>query len=834
MNTIPSCEAVILEIQQSLGLNDLQTAQKSRFINMENKYFTHREIAVELINKTFEPLKFEHDTNLLDDLLESAMEFFQFHSAIENGVRTFGADNRQITWLLMAHHIMPGLARKYAFWSLASPVAPGMTCGDLWFMPRPDRNDPSRLRLPVQIVADWWEDLLEIPLDSIWTDEDGERRLRTLQNWRGKEGKLPNPATIDEYFADGQSYNYRGGYQDNSKDSLEVRFKNALNFVKCRKQMDAAMLAKEIPTVPATHFEAAFSDEPDNKVKLHLVNAVTERWRVPTNSIVRRRFLLARALQVGYTRLVKLITPQVQANCPDPERNKVLQLLALFAETYRLTIEADKGCRSEAESNTRFASIVTDWLAQGPLRAIMTINGSESEELSHFLTNSFREIECGGEIENLFTGGDLSAGLATWPVSNAVLTARQEIEGQLERLTAALESGRRDESENILRQLSEHPQNQEFQPDILFCKGCHQLNANNIEEAKASFEEAFNTCRGGGYGSLRKRVAYACLGAAVAFDHFSERKERYFRAISLSLDPSEIPGYSQFDLVLPHTYDSLFRDISVKASELFWNDLYRPYTGVERLVPPSEDLIMRLITDLFSTMKSHDDEKLGLWLAENRNILESRLRDVRGDTFFGLTLKLVNTLQNNFKASVTPQSVALEIDNIIVGWREVLHRLAGEMSRKALNLTDFKKQTSLMLAADSGDVRLVDILLKKDVDFDAQDFKGRTALHGAAASREGDCFLLILRKGADPTKRTVDGLTALHTAVKFGMVDAVRETLIMWSERFDPKELNKLLEMAQGIHANYKARRPQMAQEGRKLGPKPAYKMIESIIEDTL
>ena len=71
-------------------------------------------------------------------------------------------------------------------------------------------------------------------------------------------------------------------------------------------------------------------------------------------------------------------------------------------------------------------------------------------------------------------------------------------------------------------------------------------------------------------------------------------------------------------------------------------------------------------------------------------------------------------------------------------------------------------------------------------------------------------------------------------ALKFGLVAAVRDTLEKWSASFPHGEIAELLEMARDIHANYKMRRTQMAQMGRALGAKQAYKMISEILEKNL
>lgn len=825
MGTVPSCEAILLEIQQSFGLKKLQTTQKRRFADLDKGLAEHHDMAVGLLCGLSDALDFGHDPELLDDLMASAMEALQFHSAVENNLRTYGADDRQVAWLLLGHQFAPGLARKYAFWSLAAPVAPGMAGGDLWFVPRPSPFDPSRLRLPVQTAVEWWIDLLGGTLEHIWDDEDAAGKLRNLQNWRN--GRLPTPAALGAAF-EAERFSYCGTFADRPADPPETRFQNALAFVTEAKGLDAATLAREIPAVPLPIIEAALSGKADDGEKEAFVASVAERWREPSMATVRRRFMLARVVQDCHVRLAKLLCPSVDPAVADPTANKMLQIWTLFEETYRLTLEADRDCLSIEESNARFAALVPSWLAKGPLRSIMEVRPGVPEDFARWLSDRFREVGGGADLGDLFKNGELRAGPAIRIVDTAAEDERKSLERVLHRLWNALEEGRPTEAEDLLRQVEKQPRREEFAADILFLHGRHKLNLNDTDGAKQLFEAAFEGCRRGGSGRTRKIVAYACLGMAMAFDHFGERAERYFRVISTSLDASELEGHPHLEHEGVHGMETLFRDLSVEAAERFWKFVYLPYPGVERMAPPSEADYRALIKGFFAPFIDGDVEGLGAWVARNRKALETRVRDVRGDTFFGSLVKMANGVGRRLRLS---PELGMEEADFVARLRKGLHALAGMLGSKAIDTPDFKKQTPLMLAADQGDAGLVSVLLDCGVNFDAQDVKGRTALQSAAAARSVECYLLILRKGADPTRQTADGLSALHSAVKFGLPEAVRATLEMWPTRFPREELTELLEMARDIHANYKTRRTQMGQMGRALGPKPAYKMIASILE---
>jgi hypothetical protein len=841
--TFPSCELILLEIQESFGLNDLQTLQKSRFVNLEKEMSEHPIMARSILKRILSSLRLSDAPQLLDDLVHSLEEIFEFHNAVGYETRTFGADAREIVWALLAYLMMPVLGCKYALRSLAEPVAPGMTHGDLWFLPSIDPSDSSRLRLPVQTVVVWWLDLLDQRLDKIWShDQDKnwkhdkvESRVRALQYWRS--GALPSRDAIDRYFSNEHQFPYQGAFPNNLNDSLDSRFRDALNFVRHVKRMDAKKLSHEIPTVRTAVFEAALSEVADDNVKLDFVTAVAQRWQTPSNETVRRRFLIARAMQDGYTRLVGLLTPGIKADCPDPARNKTLQLLALFACMYGLSMLTDECPVLIAESNNRFTEMVLFWLAEGPFKSIMSTEVPDPAEVGNFLTGRFRARESGAKLEDLFTDGDLSAGPAPRTEKRTVLAARQEFERLLERLTAAFDGDavdRRERIEELLERVTRDPRAEEFEADILYCHGRHLLSCNDVDGAKEKFDAAFEACKRRGYGQLRKQIAYACLGAAVAFDPFNERTERYFRVIAHYLDPSEAHDYHSHGL--ERELPNLFREAAVRASEHFWKVVYRPYAGVDRHLPPDHEQCKQLLRGYFDVVMGDDQDALDQWVKQNRKDLEIRLRDVWGDTPFGVILKMTNR-PDKILRDFAPQKDFRDKSLVSTRWRVGLYHLVSSVGKKALEIADFKRRTPLMEAADFGDARLVKILLDRNVDFDAQDCQGHTALHAAAASRSSECFLILLDKGADPskTKATANGLSALDIAAKYGLVEAVSRTLARWPHRFDHQEIERLLKMTRHIHANYEScRRLLLAQERRVNGPKAAYKMIEDVLEQFL
>ena len=55
------------------------------------------------------------------------------------------------------------------------------------------------------------------------------------------------------------------------------------------------------------------------------------RYAKPEPKIIRHYFLMARIAQDCYIRLLKFLFPNVDKLCPDPSKNKLLQLMLLIS-----------------------------------------------------------------------------------------------------------------------------------------------------------------------------------------------------------------------------------------------------------------------------------------------------------------------------------------------------------------------------------------------------------------------------------------------------------------------------------------------------------------------
>ncbi|MEQ9345646.1 MAG: ankyrin repeat domain-containing protein [Thalassospira sp.] len=837
MAMFPNIETIMLQITQSLGVGELQTVQKQRFKKMEKKLSEHGQTAIDLLigiidticdlpapdtAKKIGPSDQERLQEAINGFAHTFEEFMQFHTAISNGTRVFGHEQKMINWLMMSDEIIPSIARKYGFWSLAKPLAPDMPDHDLWFLPRPDNKDPQKLLLPVQIITNWWLDLISFPHEEIWNDEDAATKIRNLHNWR--TGKTPTLASLKTSFHPSIKFKYRGAFTTDEQATQARQFEDAVNFVRHTKRLDEKTLSGQLPTFSQQELSEILSNNASDETKLHFVEAVRKRWAVPNINVVRRRFVLARMLQDGFERLVTHLTPGVSPTEPNPLKNKSLQLISLFETTYSLTLKAEEGSRSEQESNQRFRKLVPDWLANRHLKSIMIITGNESDQLIGSLTSKFHKLENDQALPDLFIDGSISSGPSDTVVNPITEKERSELESILSSIWDSIEKKVQDKVAPLMQRGRNHPRANEYQGDLNYLEGRHQLCLNNFERAKELFDQAFIACTEVSHGALTKEIAYACLGYSAAFGSFDQKTEKYFRRIAISLTPQEV---GRLGPSRPEELDILFRDTAVRASEYFRSDLYRPYEGIDPVNWPAEQSSLPVFKQFFKIALHQEWQKFSSWFKSHKDQIERRIPDTRGDSFVTALQKLSyqSLLIERQMPTVLPESPSSLV-------KQGLKLMAQELNTKTLEMADFKRQTPLMLACDHGDTALVKVLLDKGVDRDAQDIVGRTALHSSAAARNTECFIMLLDRGANPAVKTVDGMSALHTAVKFGVVEAVRATLDRYQARFSADDLNDIQNQLDFVRTNYDDFRRYVASEGRKLPPKIAYKTITGIFQE--
>ncbi|WP_153111718.1 hypothetical protein [Propionivibrio limicola] len=165
MARIPSFEDFLLEVQQSLGVENptlSTTPEKRRFSDLRLPLDKHIETCQELLDGIYEALGI--DELARRDLSSNLANVQGFNKALELRTWTGRANQQQVLWHLLAYCYIPGFARVVANWSLPAdnrlqPLDAGMPGGRFWFLPHWNQ-DANALELPVPQVIDWLLDLL--------------------------------------------------------------------------------------------------------------------------------------------------------------------------------------------------------------------------------------------------------------------------------------------------------------------------------------------------------------------------------------------------------------------------------------------------------------------------------------------------------------------------------------------------------------------------------------------------------------------------------------------------------------------------------------------------
>lgn len=111
------------------------------------------------------------------------------------------------------------------------------------------------------------------------------------------------------------------------------------------------------------------------------------------------------------------------------------------------------------------------------------------------------------------------------------------------------------------------------------------------------------------------------------------------------------------------------------------------------------------------------------------------------------------------------------------GHAAVIQEFAKHGRRSRVDAANRKGETALHLAALSGSVEGVEMLLARGAGANRQSQGGETPLHMAAAGGHGEVILQLVREGADVNRQAKHGVTPLHMAAAGGGAGAVRALL---------------------------------------------------------
>lgn len=426
MATIPTFEELLLEVHQSLGLRFNQK-DKNKLPRLEKPLADHLARVERLLDDIF--TTFNLDGPARADAMANVQEWSNFDKSVELETWTFGADQRQVVWLLAGHSYAAALGRRLASWTLHERLDKGMPGGRFWYLPTERmRHGERHLVMPVAQVVDWLRDLLGAPMEQARVGLGGQaaqarqQRIddakeetdvyasiaRELENWR--RGKLPHASTIEKYFPDDAQLAFKGAIPASSDLPLPARLRASIDFVTA-KGLNADALRDEIPMTQPGMLEAVLASQSSDDEAQRFVELVEERFSAPSMATVRRRLLVARMVQDGYRRLGRfLLGDEFDEDCADPARNKVLQLIMLFKLGYNLTIQAAGKSDDLLEQDAWFDSQLPPWHKEGIFLAIApSRHATGAHELSELLTRAFAQMVPGSPLDDLFGHDEVSA-----------------------------------------------------------------------------------------------------------------------------------------------------------------------------------------------------------------------------------------------------------------------------------------------------------------------------------------------------------------------------------------------------------------------------------------
>ncbi len=372
--------------------------------------------------------------------------------------------------------------------------------------------------------------------------------------------------------------------------------------------------------------------------------------------------------------------------------------------------------------------------------------------------------------------------------------------------------------------LDEAKRNQAFsiwQAVVLQFEAKHFLACNEFEHARKLFDAALEAATDTSYGRFRADVARDAFALAVAHQengYHLQNLEKYMRNMLM---------FGGID-VNPFTEHPALEDIACEVDAYFWDSLYFPYSGYEYQEQPSTKELQKVLRDAFPLILRADWPQWQASLQKNKNLANRRLKEVRSNSVLMLGIKFLYTgenIQPKLQAMLPPE---LHNQNAQFIEMQKNSRVAIGMLieawPKSVSLTDFKLQTPLMMAANHGDLVILQKILQAKPDITLQDFKGRTALHAAVAARSLDCVKALLAVDPEIVKVLAhEKQTVLHTAVKVGHSAITQAIFDCAPELVHVENVEACTPLALAMHLRdnpdaYSAFKMQLAQENRAMG----------------
>lgn len=777
----------------------------------------------------------ELDQKSKHDLINNIFYDYQSHKAIELGIFTSRASQRKIVWHYLARFLVPTLARHSVFWQVESRLDVGMPGGRFWYLPAVDCPfRPTQLLLPIQQVLNWLIDLIgDSPTSIANTIVEGMRAfdstdvvLKNLYNWKTAKS-TPEISSIINTFPDEVEIHFQGSFE---LDDKSPEYEQALAFVQA-KGLPASALQHEI-AIREDVLERVLRRQCTLEEQDIFVREIALRYQTPSIKTVRLRLLLARATQEGYEKLVKFLTPGVDKQCFDLNTNKTLQLIQLYNDVYNRTYDAHLMKRGigEAEENKYFTEQLPTYLRYDLLRYVCYDTNQPIEITTHKLNNIFKQ-DGESNLENIIPTSnsdnqkmmsavvdelkssegfhaqfaelldalnrnkapfrniqsiydfDMIYGALEHVETNhrvrALLLCRlKELEANpdqsMKRIIAELEElllvkpftvSTEEKVSMLLAEAKESEVLKYSKARILQLESLNLLGQNKFIEAEKGFNLAIDECKKYSYGKLRGLLARDAFSLAVANQKLiPNNHEKYFR------DMYYWGGISSED----HPLDKVnIYDISRDLHEYFWTSLYKCYPSYELQFASYLAEFEKFSGSIASCIKAK--KPISTVLTKYKSLRKKQLKYPQADSVILLIMKIsyeISTKLRSFSDLLQLEGInELNVaqDGLIGAVREIIKEWP-----EIVDVSDFKQQTPLMMAAHNQDYRTVELLLNAKANPNLRDLKGRTALHSAAASRCLHSARLLLGCGIDETIVTIEGSTPLHTATRMGELSIVK------------------------------------------------------------
>ena len=452
------------------------------------------------------------------------------------------------------------------------------------------------------------------------------------------------------------------------------------------------------------------------------------------------------------------------------------------------------------------------------------------EHVAQFLSLLLSSLPDNDVLPDIFD--DLAArSLKFWMPNIDLKEKREAVQRKINEILEARESECPDRQFIVARgiaNLRDAPCIAEFFPDLEYLRALNALSSGNFDEARKHAEKALDLCIGWSIGPLKLDIARLNFSLAVALDAFSRGSaERSFRILCKSVQPQDSDRWK----IGEGPIDYSMRLAAADHAAWFWGAIVRPYEGVAIETPLQQDSeIIRAYTALL--VSGAPEEEVRDFIKKFRGKLKRKLRDVRGDTFFTLTSKMVPDLARDMRQMPTYPGIPKTPSELANSIAATHLNLVSLLPTDVLDARDYLKQTALMLAAERKDVDMVRALLDRHVDLDAQDVIGRTALHAAARVGADRVFEVLLAAGANPTLQTFLGKTPAIFAAEFGRATIFEMRLACTAYQMDKSELKEAYELALVSAKNFKAKRKEYASQGHEIaGRKGFQRIVELALE---